>query len=316
MARNEAHWSKVTESGTLLGMKILLCVYRLFGRWGFRVLLFPVMSYYYLFRKEARFASQQYLEQLLPHLSCGQRNSLSSFRHFLMFGEILLDKFLVWMGRIRREDVVFDTPQVFNEIDKNSEGGIIVVSHLGNTEVCSALAHQLPGVRLTLLVYTQHALKFNSLIKKVNSSARIEMLQVTDMSPATAMILSERVAAGEYVVIAGDRTPVNGAGRVSTVDFLGRPARFPQGAFILAALLKCPVYLMFCIKQHQQYHISLELFSEQLKISRKTREIELHDAVQKYADRLAFYCIKAPLQWFNFYPFWQDEEIQNRKESH
>jgi len=314
MVKDEPHWSKVAESGTLLGMKILLLVYRVFGRWGFRVLLFPVMSYFYLFRKEARFSSQQYLQQLLPRLSHEQRTGVSSFRHFLMFGEILLDKFLVWMGRIRREDVVFETPQVFNEIDKSREGGIIVVSHLGNTEVCSALAHQLPDVRLTLLVYTQHALKFNSLIKKVNSHARIEMLQVTDMSPATAMILSERVEAGEYVVIAGDRTPVNGAGRVATVDFLGRAAQLPQGAFILASLLKCPVYLMFCIKQQRQYHISLELFAKQLTISRTTRATELQDAVQKYADRLAFYCTKAPLQWFNFYPFWHDETMQKGKE--
>lgn len=312
MAKREAHWSKITESGTLLGMKILLLVYRVFGRWGFRVILFPVMIYYYLTNKEARFASQQYLHQLRPLLNDQQRQGVNSFRHFLMFGEILLDKFLVWMGRIRREDVVFEAPEMFGRVDKSQEGGIIIVSHLGNTEVCSALAHQLPGVRLTLLVYTQHAEKFNSLIKKLNSSARIDLLQVTDMSPATAMILSERVAAGEYVVIAGDRTPVGGAGRVSVVDFLGRPAPLPQGAFILASLLKCPVYLMFCIKQQRQYHIYLEVFAQQLNISRKHREAQLQDAVQKYANRLGYYCLKGPLQWFNFYPFWGVDDSQHK----
>ncbi|MEH6579258.1 MAG: lipid A biosynthesis acyltransferase [Amphritea sp.] len=304
MAKADVHWSRAGEAGTLLGMQILLLVYRVFGRWGFRVFLFPVISYFFLTRKEAREASTQYLQKLRPHLAAEQQASLTSFQHFLMFGEILLDKFLVWMGGISREDVVFETPAVFEKVDHERKGGVIIVSHLGNTEVCSALAHQLPDIRLTLLVYTRHAEKFNSLMKKVNSSARIEMLQVTDMSPATAMILSERVEAGEYIVIAGDRTPVTGTGRVSTVSFLGGDAPMPQGAFILAGLLKCPVYLMFCIKQQAQYHISLELFSEQLKFSRKERHQAISKAVQNYANRLEHYCIKAPLQWFNFFPFW------------
>ena len=314
MAREQAHWSKVGEAGTLLGMQFLLLVYRIFGRNGFRILLFPVMSYYYLSRHEARTASRQYLQQLATELSYEQRAKLSSFRHFLMFGEILLDKFLVWMGQIRRDDVVFESPRVFDAINTSRRGGIIIVSHLGNTEVCSALAHQLPDIHLTLLVYTQHAEKFNSLMKKVSGSARIEMLQVTEISPATAMILSERVEAGEYVVIAGDRTPVSGQGRVSTVNFMGRPAPLPQGAFILATLLKCPVYLMFCLKQQTQYHLYLELFSEQLKSGRKQREKMLNEAVQQYARRLTYYCVKAPLQWFNFSPFWHDPSTQNGNE--
>ncbi|MBY4676114.1 LpxL/LpxP family acyltransferase [Marinobacterium arenosum] len=304
MAKSDSHWSRTGEAGTVLGMKILLLVYRLLGRTGFRVILIPVMTYYYLTQKEARQASAEYLQRVQVLLEPKRRMGHTPFKHFMMFGEVLLDKFLVWMGHIRREDVVFETPAVFEKIDNNREGGVIVVSHLGNTEVCSALAHQLPGIRLTVLVYTQHAEKFNSLMKKVNSSARIEMMQVTDMSPATAMILSERVEAGEFVVIAGDRTPVTGQQRVSMIDFMGRQAPMPQGAFILAGLLKCPVYLMFCLKQQVQYHIYLELFSERLKFSRKQRQQEIDEAVQRYAGRLEYYCKKAPLQWFNFFPFW------------
>lgn len=306
MAEPSTHWSKIGETGTLLGMKILLQAYRLFGRFGFRIILFPVMSYYYLSQKKARQASAEYLSKLSQTQPAEKPASLSSFQHFLMFGEILLDKFLVWMGHIRREDVIFETPAAFEQIDNSTRGGIIIVSHLGNTEVCSALAHQLPNIRMTVLVYTQHAEKFNSLMKKVNSSARIEMLQVTDMSPATAMMLSERVAAGEFIVIAGDRTPVTGQTRVSRVDFLGSPALLPQGAFILSGLLKCPVYLMFCLKQQAHYHIYLEHFTEQLNFGRKDRQKNLQKAVQDYAIRLEHYCRIAPLQWFNFFPFWAD----------
>ena len=302
----ETHWSRAGEAGTILSMRIMLLVYRLFGRWGFRLVLFPVMVYFYLARTEARRASKQYLQHLQSFLAPDQMNSLSSFKHFLMFGEILLDKFLVWMGHISDDDVVFENPEVNYNIRNNGKGGIIIVSHLGNTEVCSALAHQIPNVRLTLLVYTKHAKKFNSLMKKLNRNARIEMLQVTEMSPATAMILSERIDAGELIVIAGDRTPITGHGRVSEVSFLGDLAPMPQGAFILAGLLKCPVYLMFSLKFSGKYHIYAELFSEQMVFPRKERNQMINQAVQRYANRLEHYCIKAPLQWFNFFPFWCD----------
>ncbi len=319
------HWSKVGEAGTIAGMKALLLVYQLTGRWGFRVILFPVMCYYYLSQPRARQASQEYLARVQAVVG-GQQRQPHSLLHFMSFGETLLDKFLIWMGKIKREDVVFHKPELFQQLDQSlnapseilggaeqgptsrqkKQGAVIVVSHLGNTEICSALAHQLPDTKLTILVYTQHAEKFNALMKRFNSSQCIELLQVTEVGPGTAMMLSERVEAGELVVIAGDRTPVTGPGRVSQVNFLGYKAPMPQGAFILASLLKCPVYLMFCLKEQGKYHIYLELFSEKIRFARKEREQAIEKVVQDYATRLEHYCLKAPLQWFNFFPFWQD----------
>ena len=311
MANSQAHWSKVGESGTLIGMKLLLLVYRVFGRSGFLFFLYPVMCYYYLFRKKARQASNLYLRQLRPFLSTDQKASLSSFRHFLLFGEILLDKLLVWMGHIRREDIVFETPEVNQTLDTSQKGGMIIVSHLGNFEVGNALAGQIPGMRLTILVHTRHAEKFNALMKQVNSNADVEIMQVTDISPVTIMLLSERINSGGYVVIAGDRIPAGEQSRVSIVDFLGSPAPMPQGAFILAGLLKCPVYLMFCLKQQAKYHVYIELFTERLDFAnRKVRLETLNNEVQNYAKRLEFYCKIAPMQWFNFYPFWSDIELR------
>jgi predicted LPLAT superfamily acyltransferase len=308
MADNSEHWSRLGESGAVFGMKLLLLVYRLFGRNGFRVCLYPVMVYYYLFRGSARRASQAYLRRIRPLLAADQCRGLSSFRHFISFGEILLDKLLVWMGRIRREDVVFANPDIAREIDVNPAGGIIVVSHLGNFEICNALSQQLAHLRLTVLVYTRHAQKFNSLLRGVSADADVEILQVNDLSPATLMLFADRVNAGGYVVIAGDRTPLSAAGRVSEVEFLGGIAAFPQGPFIIAGLLKCPVFFLFCIKQEARYHVYLERYGEPIDFHQRERRPEILDAaVQVFANRLQYYCLQAPLQWFNFFPFWREE---------
>jgi predicted LPLAT superfamily acyltransferase len=306
-----SHWSNIGESGTVLGMQILLWVYRLLGRRVFRWVLAPVMLYYVTVKPSAKAASQQYLDRIQTQLdspsNAQEQPRLTPFAHFMSFGETLLDKFLAWMGHIAREDVIFENRELLNHIDQTGQGGIIVISHLGNTEICSALAHQLPNIRLTLLVYTQHADKFNSMMKRVSPDAQINFLQVTDMSPATAMLLNERVEQGELIVIAGDRTPVTGDARISYVDFLGEQAPMPQGAFILASLLKCPVYLMFCLKQSSRYHIYVETFAEKVTLKRQERQQALDNVVQDYANRLAYYCKKAPLQWFNFYDFWRHQ---------
>ncbi len=63
---------------------------------------------------------------------------------------------------------------------------------------------------------------------------------------------------------------------------------------------------MFCIKQQARYSIYIEQFAECFSLPRKERAQVLDSAVQEYAKRLQHYCLKAPLQWFNFYPFWGD----------
>jgi predicted LPLAT superfamily acyltransferase len=311
VAEASQHWSRIGESGAVIGMKFLLLVYRLTGRGGFRLCLFPVMLYYYLFRPDARRASQAYLQHIRPLLPAAKRARLSCYRHFLMFGEILLDKILAWMGRIGSEQVLFVDPDIVHEIEVNPGGGIIVVSHLGNFEICNAIAQQIPHLRMTILVYTRHAQKFNTVLRGVSADAEIEIRQVNDLSPAAVMQFAERVRTGGYVVIAGDRTPVTGTQRISEVNFLGDIAPFPQGPFILAGLLRCPVYFLFCLKQQSQYHIHLEKFSERIEFEqRKQRPQVLHDAVQAFADRLQHYCLLAPLQWGNFFPFWRDQRAR------
>ena len=45
-------------------------------------------------------------------------------------------------------------------------------------------------------------------------------------------------------------------------------------------------------------------FSEKITLNRKEREQDLQRYAQSFADALEQQCVKAPLQWFNFYDFW------------
>src|SRR5690606_3790350 len=108
----------------------------------------------------------------------------------------------------------------------------------------------------------------------------------------------------EWLAIAGDRVPLHG-GRSLSVNFLGQPARFAQGPWLLAGLLQCPVNLLFCLKQGSRYQIHLEPFAERIHWRRSEREAAIHSYLQRYAERLGHFCLRAPEQWFNFYPYWK-----------
>jgi predicted LPLAT superfamily acyltransferase len=155
-----------------------------------------------------------------------------------------------------------------------------------------------------VLVHTKHAQIFNRLLGQLDPKSQLNLMQVTEISPATAVLLSEKIGRGEFVAIAGDRIPVSSSPRVALAKFLGEMAPFPVGPYILASLLRCPVYLLFSLRAGHASEIHFELFRESIRLPRKSRDAALAGLVGEYARRLEHFCLRAPLQWFNFYDFW------------
>ncbi len=301
------HWSQIQEAGGIWGMRFMFFLYRWFGRWFFNIILYPVILYFFLTNKNARAASMDYLSRLQSqrYLSTDKSLQQLSFMHLLSFGRTLLDKLAAWSGAFNYTNVRFQHREEFLKMIDRGCGAMIIVSHLGNLEVCRALANESQRLKLNILVHTKHAEKFNRLMNDVDENNRLNLIQVTDFSPATAILLQEKLNQGEVVVIAGDRTPVDG-GRVLDVNFLGAKAAFPQGPYILASLLKCPTYLMLCVKDQQGYKIFFEHFSDQITLRRRSREADMQQHAQNFADRLAHYVQRFPFQWNNFFMFWKE----------
>jgi predicted LPLAT superfamily acyltransferase len=91
-----------------------------------------------------------------------------------------------------------------------------------------------------------------------------------------------------------------------SVEFFGASARFATGPFLLAAILKCPIYLVFGLyREPNRYELFCEPFSDRLVLPRGAREEVLGREVARYARRLEDYCRKAPDNWFNFFDFWE-----------
>jgi len=303
----DRHWASLQETSAIWGIRILTWVYRIFGRWAFRLLLRPVVTYYFLGGRTARNASLDYLRRLgqrYPELGLSG-GWPESYRHFLSFGETLLDKIIVWTGSITPDQVNFPKRKLLLDLLEQKRGAILLSGHIGNLELCQAIAGMRGHIRLNILVHTKHAEKFNRLLGGSKGSATIQLIQVTELNPAIAIELQNKIERGEFLVLVGDRIPVNGS-RIVQANFLGKNAEFPQGPYLLASLLRCPVYTLFCFNVDGRFQIDLELFAESIRIPRTEpqRLQMLETLAQRYAERLEAHCRATPLQWFNFYPYW------------
>jgi predicted LPLAT superfamily acyltransferase len=306
----------MSESTFLLGIWLLYGIYRLFGRWPFRCCLYPVVLSYWLSRPLLRAASLQYLRRIEAATGVIGRapGARESLRHFALFAETMLDKLLAASGRYRFDQVRSEGREQIHEAALAGQGGVIVTAHIGCLELCRTLAGQCGAIRLNILVHTRHAWKFNRLLQRMNPNGGFTLLEVSEIGPASAVLLNERVAAGEFVVIAGDRVPLS-AGQTTQVDFLGYPAPFPVGPYVLAALLKCPLYLLGCIHEGDTYAVHFERLAECVELPRGRREVALARYAARYADRLAVLLKRSPYDWFNFFPFWDQVNMNGQAQA-
>src|SRR6185312_4185083 len=237
---DKQHWAAQRERGSFWLMKLTALGLRLLGRRPMAPVLYGIVLYFFVFGRRARHNVRQYQDYLAqwsgrPDLRPTVR---SVFGQFMAFGESLLDRLM-----------------------KNRHGGrgeILVGTHLGNLEVCRALAELGEQVPLNVLVHTANVAHFNRL-QSAAGDHQLHLLQVSEMDAALMLDLSQRLDRGEWLAIAGDRVPLQDGRRV-VVDFLGHPAPFPQGPWMLAGLLRCPVNLMCCLKIDGRYQIHLESF--------------------------------------------------------
>lgn len=329
-----SHWAHIGESTFVAGLLFLYGVHRLLGRWPFRLCLYPVVFYYWATRPLARRASLDYLRRLQARhpVFAHAPGTLHSLRHFIAFADSLLDKLLALSGRYRFEHMRFTGREPLFAMIERGQGGIFITAHIGCLELCrAAIGDRHAALRLTVLVHTAHAERFNRVLQRLGNDAstphgsRVQLLQVSEVTPATAVLLAEKVAQGEFIAIAGDRVPVelhNHASKTVRAPFLGAEAAFPIGPYVLAALLRCPLYLMACTrvtvpgpsgKPLSSYELRFEPIAEQVLLPRANRQGALAELAARYALCLESTVARSPYDWFNFYPFWDSPTPTNAR---
>ncbi|RZI86076.1 MAG: acyltransferase [Rubrivivax sp.] len=303
------HWASLGENTFVAGIKVMFWVHRVLGRLPFRACLYPVVFFYWASQGLARRSSLDYLRRLqASHQALGHapgwRDTLA---HFLAFADTILDKLLAVSGGIDQQALRIEGEAGLLALTQQGRGAVIVTGHVGCMELCRVSAERHRGVRLNVLVHTIHAERFNRLLQRLHPDSQVRLIQVTDVNPATAMLLADKVAQGEFVAIAGDRVPVRQSMTVPA-RFMGDVAQWPVGPYVLAALLKCPLYAMACVRDSGGaggYVLRVHCLAEEVLLPRRDRQAAMAAQAQQFALWLEGVLSQAPLAWFNFFPFWQ-----------
>ncbi len=300
-AAKTGDWSTQRERGNLLALKIIAWFALHAGRRFSRLILLPVVAYFYASSPKARRASMAFLSRI-PDANTG---ALAVFRHLYAFAAVTLDRVYFLNGRFDLFDVTVQDPgnQALGTATRG-QGMFLMGAHMGSFESVRCIARQHPSLKMVLLMYEENARNIQRLLGAINPEAQQAIISLGQ--PSAMLEVRDQLKAGSLIGILADRS-LDASGRVE-VNFLGSPAEFPIGPFRLAALLKHPVFFMIGrYEGGRRYTIYLEPVADFSDVAPADRERAISAALKRYVELIERHCVQAPHNWFNFFDFWQKD---------
>ena len=228
----------------------------------------------------------------------------------------MVEKLRGWKGAIKLNQIESQNDDLQMLVSQMNQGlgAFLLCSHLGNMEILRSLTeygefHTSRKFQVFPVVDLSGSKKFNALLRELNPELMENVIDANSIDVDSAIRMKEKIADGNLVVIAGDRTSAHTRNRVLETTFLGETANFPEGAFSLAGILNAPVYFVFAIRKHDfnirsPYEMHVVRAKTNLDSSRKERPVRLKMLLQEYTELLERLCKEHPYQWYNFYNFW------------
>lgn len=298
MTRPESRdWASQRERGSRGLVRLMFWIMLTLGRQVGQMLLYPITVYFFLASAPARAASRDYLARVLGRAA----TTAEVLRHFFSFASVIFDRVFLLSGRLDGYRIDVEGLEILTAILDRGCGCVLLGAHFGSFDVLRAVGRAAP-VRVRPLMYRRNWGAMTRMLEALDPALAAAIIDIG--RPDTMLRAQESVAQGEMIGILADRAP--GENRLVEVPFLGAPAAFPAGPFVLAALLRVPVVGFYGIRTgSRRYLVRFEPFAERLVLHRATRQQDLAAAITRYAAGLASACRAHPFNWFNFYPFWE-----------
>jgi predicted LPLAT superfamily acyltransferase len=294
-------WAGQAERGNRFALRLILWTALRLGRTASRLVLYPITLYFLIKARPQRVASRRFLTRVQGHPA----GLFQVARHIHCFAATILDRVFLLTGRQEALEIRVHNPQLISERVAVGQGFLLLGSHLGSFEVLRVLAVEQQQLPLKILMDPMHNQIITKVLDGLNPAVAATVLPLG--TPRTLLAVKEALDAGSMVGLLGDRCGPDETG--ITCRFFERPARFPTGPMVLAALTQVPVVLAFGLyRGGNHYDLHFEDLAERVELDRRDREGAVCGWVQRYAERLEYHTRLAPYNWFNFYDFWNDED--------
>jgi len=306
-------WAQIEEVGTQRSLRVVSGIARRVPRPLALALMAVIAVYYTLRNGEARRSSRAYLARVWatpegPEALGSAPGLRTVFRHIREFAVSLYDRVMVLSGALDGVAAEHDGSGEIFAMARANRGALFIGSHLGSTDMLWLISKQY-DLRVNVVAFFDNARHINAFFESIDSETHVRVIEIDPDSVRAAFEIRACLERGEVVVILADRLPPGRAVRVAEVDFLGAPARFPFSPFRLASTLGCATYFALCVRTGDaRYKTVLRPLGDGAPITRSEREKHARELLERYKSHLEAWCLRFPLQWFNFFDFWERDE--------
>ena len=179
---------------------------------------------------------------------------------------------------------------------------IVLGSHVGSLEAMRQASVRHPGITVRLVLDRQSNQQLVERFEALDPEFAASLIDADQSAAGLGLAISDALKLGDSIALMGDR--YRPGDRTTSCEFLGSPAQFPVGPFIIASIFRVPIVTTFGIYVDGRYEVHCEELFDSFHLPRDDRDAALQLAVSLYAERLEHYARRAPSNWFNFYDFW------------
>lgn len=224
--------------------------------------------------------------------SCGEL-----YRHYYVFGQTLIDRTALRSGLAGRYHFSFDNYERFLEIINGSKGVVLIGAHVGCWEAGSVFFGKY-GKKINIVMLDNEHRKIKDVLEEHREEKNnFKVIPVNQDPLALILQIKEALDHGEYICFNGDR--YTNEKETLRLPFMGDECLLPSGPFKIAAKCRVPVVFYYAMREKNRTYrfIFKEADVEQNRPQR---------LAEQYIASLNQLLSTYPLQWFNFYNFWED----------
>jgi len=267
-------------------------------------ILYFVAFYFLLFSPAGTKASYYYFKRRLHYSR--SKSIFSVYRSYYKFGQTIIDKVAIRSGLRDKFTYDFDGEDNLKRLMADKNGGILISAHVGNFEIAEFFFKEIDfNSQINIVTTDREHSEIKSYLESVSQKSSIKLILIKE-DLSHIFDINTALSKNELICFTGDRY-FEGT-RYLEEDFLGEKAKFPAGPFLLASRLKVPVAFVYVMKEtNKHYHLFTRLAT--------AKQRDAQGLLKNYTHSIEWILNQYPLQWFNYFDFWdqKEQEIERPK---
>ena len=300
---------KERSAGALM-LYVLWIIYKYFGKFCLKFVVFFVALISFFFASEIRFYSAKYFAIISDFSKQTIKPTFFNlFKHYLSYAYSLCDDIEIFSANFSANKMFFENKfearKLFENFDGN-DGVFFICNHLGNINAMRAFIFsdfKYSKLKINVFLQTNQTKIFDNFLRSISAQNQVKLYPVEEIGVDTAIEIHDNLKNGEVVFMAGDRVSAQSDTTLKATLF-DKTIQLPKGTFSFAVMSEVPVYFVSCVKvQNDSYKIIL-------------KKADLHGNNKKeVAQNLAFdfvkfletNTIKYPFQFYHFYDLFNED---------